>query len=118
MARTRHVWLQDAATRPAVLMAGGVRALKVEVRAESDLQGVLSFLQALETGGKLVRVERLDISRQPNRSEADGSETLAVSATLTGYAIPADVPAAHASAAATVPTTAPALPASPAKGAP
>ncbi|HVT38078.1 MAG TPA: type II secretion system protein GspM, partial [Gemmatimonadaceae bacterium] len=47
IARARHVWLQDAATRPAALSPSGVRTLKVEIRAESDLQGILSLLQAL-----------------------------------------------------------------------
>jgi hypothetical protein len=94
MARTRHVWLQDAATRPAVLAPSGVRTLRVEIRAESDLQGVLSLLQALETGSKLVRVERLDLSRQPNRSEEGGAETLALSATISGFAIPPEAAAA------------------------
>jgi hypothetical protein len=90
VARARHVWLQDAATRPAELSPTGVRALKVEIRAESDLQGVLSLLQALETGTKLVRVERLDLTHQPNRSEEGGAETLALSATISGFAIPPD----------------------------
>jgi hypothetical protein len=88
VARARHVWLQDASTRPATLAPSGVRTLKVEIRAESDLQGILTFLQALETGGKLVRVERLDLSRQPNRSDEGGAETLALAATITGFAIP------------------------------
>jgi hypothetical protein len=90
VAKSNHVWLQDASTRPAALLPGGVRALKVEVRAESDLEGVLSLLQALETGGKLVRVERLDISRQPSRMDEDGAETLALSATVSGFAIPVE----------------------------
>lgn len=88
VARARHVWLQDASTRPAVLSPSGVRTLRVEIRAESDLQGVLSLLQVLETGPKLVRVERLDITHQPNRSEEGGAETLALSATISGFAIP------------------------------
>lgn len=100
IARTRHVWLQDASTRPAAIIGGGVRALRVEVRAESDLQGVLSFLQALETGTKLVRVDRIDISRQPNRSDDSSVETLAVSATIIGYAIPSEAGAAQATRAA------------------
>ena len=88
IARARHVWLQDAATRPAALSPSGVRTLRVEIRAESDLQGILSLLQALETGSKLVRVERMDVSRQPSRSEESGAETLALSATISGFAIP------------------------------
>lgn len=90
VARANHVWLQDAATRPAALSPSGVRTLKVEIRAESDLQGILNFLQALETGAKLVRVERLDVSRQPNRADEASAETLALSATISGFAIPAE----------------------------
>ena len=78
----------DAATRPAVLSPSGVRTLRVEIRAESDLQGVLLFLQALENGAKLVRVERVDVSRQPSRSDESSAETLALSATVSGFAIP------------------------------
>jgi hypothetical protein len=101
VARARHVWLQDAATRPAELSPSGVRTLNVEIRAESDLQGVLSLLQALETGSKLVRVERLDLSHQPNRAEEGGAETLALSATISGFAIPPDAPSGRAAAPAT-----------------
>ena len=88
VARGTHVWLQDAATRPAVLSPSGVRTLRVEIRAESDLQGVLLFLQALENGAKLVRIERVDVSRQPSRSDESNAETLALSATVSGFAIP------------------------------
>jgi len=89
VARKHHVWLQDASTRTATMADGGVRTLHVDIRAESDLRGILDFLQALEGGGKLVRVDRLDISRQPSRSDENGAETLALSATIAGFAIPA-----------------------------
>jgi hypothetical protein len=88
-ARANHVWLQEAATRPASALDGGVRALHVEVRGESDLRGILGFLKTLENGGKLIRVQRLDISVQAGRSDEPGVETLALSASIVGYAIPA-----------------------------
>ena len=88
-ARANHVWLQEAATRPATALDGGVRALHVEVRGESDLRGILGFLKTLESGGKLIRVQRLDISVQAGRSDEPGVETLALSASIVGYAIPA-----------------------------
>jgi hypothetical protein len=88
VARASHVWLQDASTRPATSLDGGVRALHVELRGESDLRGILGFLRALETGSKLIRVQRLDISVQPGRSDQPGAETLALSASIVGYAIP------------------------------
>jgi hypothetical protein len=88
-AKANHVWLQEAATRPATALDGGVRALHVEVRGESDLRGLLGFLKTLEGGGKLIRVQRLDISVQAGRSDEPGVETLALSASIVGYAIPA-----------------------------
>jgi hypothetical protein len=88
IARGTHVWLQDASTRPATALDGGVRALHVEIRGESDLRGILAFVRSLETGDKFLRVQRLDISSQPGRADQPGSETLALSASITGYAIP------------------------------
>jgi hypothetical protein len=88
VARTSHVWLQDASTRPATALDGGVRALHVEIRGESDLRGILEFVRTLESGAKLIRVQRLDISSQPGRSDQPGAETLALSASIAGYAIP------------------------------
>ena len=88
VSRANHVWLQDASTRPATALDGGVRALHVEIRAESDLRGILAFVKSLETGGKFIRVDRLDISSQPGRADQPGAETLALSASIVGYAIP------------------------------
>jgi hypothetical protein len=105
VARASHVWLQDASTRPATALDGGVRALHVEIRGESDLRGILGFLKSLENGGKLLRVQRLDISAQPGRSDQPGTENLAISASIIGYAIP------DPSAAATGPSGTAARPA-------
>lgn len=88
LARSSHVWLQDASTRPATALDGGVRALHVELRGESDLRGILTLVKSLEHGAKFIRVERLDISTQPGRPDQPGTETLALSASIVGYAIP------------------------------
>jgi hypothetical protein len=88
VARANHVWLQDASTRPATALDGGVRALHVEIRGESDLHGILSFIKSLERGSKFIHVQRIDISAQPGRSDQPGTETLALSASVSGYAIP------------------------------
>jgi len=86
VAEGARVWLQDAGTRPAVAADEGVRTLRVEIRAESDLLGTLMFLQALERGEKLVRVDRLDISRSARGDDKD-AETLSIVATIAGFAI-------------------------------
>jgi hypothetical protein len=105
VARENRVWLQDAATRPAVQSPGGVRALRVEMRAESDLRGVLAMLHSLETGGKLVRIDRLDISRLAKTSSGDDSETLAVSATVIGFAIGTEMSTSPATTAVSAPAS-------------
>jgi hypothetical protein len=100
--RTR-VWLQDAGTRPATQTSDGVRTLKVEIRAESDLLGTLMFLQALERGEKLVRIDRLDISRSP-RADAKEGETLSIAATISGFAVGDSSAVSLRSVEASVPT--------------
>jgi hypothetical protein len=86
VAEGARVWLQDAGTRPAIAADDGVRTLRVEIRAESDLLGTLMFLQGLERGDKLVRVDRLDVSRSARVDEKDG-ERLSIVATIAGFAI-------------------------------
>ena len=85
-ARRTRVWMQDAATRPATAGPDGTRALRVEIRAESDLLGALMFLQALERGDKLVRVDRLDLVRSERSRDAE-SEAIAITATISGFAV-------------------------------
>ncbi len=86
IARRSRVLMQDANTRPSITSAEGIRTLRVEVRAESDIQGVATFLQNLEAGQKLVRVDRLEISRVPGLEERNGFETLSIAATISGFA--------------------------------
>jgi len=86
VARRARVWLQDAGTRPATPAAEGVRTLRIEIRAESDLQGALLFLQGLERGDKLIRIDRLDISHAARLDEND-AEVLSIAATISGFAV-------------------------------
>lgn len=85
VARRTRVWMQDAATRPSVAGPDGTRALRVEIRAESDLLGTLLFLQALERGEKLVRIDRLDLVRSQRLGNSD-VEAIAITATISGFA--------------------------------
>lgn len=89
VARRSRVLMQDANTRPSTSSADGIRTLRVEVRAESDVQGVATFLQNLEAGQKLVRVDRLEISRVPGLEDKNGFETLSIAATISGFAFTA-----------------------------
>jgi hypothetical protein len=78
--------MEDANTRPSAASPEGIRTLRVEVRAESDIQGITTFLHNLEAGQKLVRVDRLEISRVPGLEDKNGFETLSIAATIAGFA--------------------------------
>lgn len=95
VSRKARVWLQTANTRPAVSSSDGVRTLRVDIRAESDLLGTLMFLQSLERGDKLIRIDRLDISRTPHADGTDG-EILSIAATVAGFAVGDSVSTASA----------------------
>lgn len=73
-------------TSSAAPLPAGLSALRVELRAESDFQGALEFLDALERGQKIVTVERLDIVRVLRAGDED-RETLSITATVVGYAM-------------------------------
>jgi hypothetical protein len=99
VAERSRVWLQDAGTRPAVIGTDGVRTLRVEIRGESDLLGTLMFIQGLERGEKLIRIERIDVSKSARGDDKD-METLSIAATISGFAV-------GDSTTATAPTSSP-----------
>ncbi|HEX8244132.1 MAG TPA: type II secretion system protein GspM [Longimicrobium sp.] len=86
---------------PARDAGGGITALPVAVIGEADLEGVMTFLQMLETGPKLVRVDELRIEAQDGPVTAGasysptpffvapggGSEVIRFSFTATGYSL-------------------------------
>lgn len=89
-----------SAIAAAAASAAGLRPLRVELRAESDFQGLLGFLDALERGQKVITVERVDVARTFRAGEED-REILTITATVVGYALPI----APAVAGATLPPT-------------
>lgn len=88
-ARRSRVLVQGIESREAAPVDEGVLALQVELRALGDLEGVLTFLHALEQGEKLIRVERLAIERAARyeRSAAPEEQVLALTASLRGFAL-------------------------------
>jgi len=87
-ARRNRVLVQELATRPAEVAPGALARLQVELRAQSDLEGVLGFLVALERGPRLVRVEALAVERTEawaGDAQAD-RETLTLRAAISGVA--------------------------------
>ena len=90
-AHSSRVFLQRSETgTPAA--ENGVAELRVELSAVGDLEGMLSFLQALESGPKLVTIPRLVIGRaeRVNPSESNDEEVLSLTATVNGYALTED----------------------------
>jgi len=84
-----RVLLQEAEARPAQRSRDGVRRLQVQISAESDTEGMLRFLNALERGGKLIVVDRIALNRE-ERSQMKGKPPVAVlslTATVSGFAL-------------------------------
>lgn len=64
---------------------GDVDALRVAIRARGGILAVFTFLRAMESGPRLVRIERIDIVRGSTDESFDG--TLTFTATVTGLAL-------------------------------
>jgi type II secretory pathway component PulM len=90
-----HVFVQRSETE-SPSPAAGVAQLQVELNAVGDLEGILSFLQSLESGPKLVTVHRLGIGKGDRVSigEPRDDEVLSLTAIVGGYALSEPAPAA------------------------
>ena len=62
-------------------------AVRIDVRGRGDLEGLLRWLKALETGPRLLRVERLAVGRLDQGIARDSLdvETLTLGAEIRGY---------------------------------
>jgi hypothetical protein len=72
----------------------GVTALEVRLRAESDLEGLLSFLEALESGPKLLRLGPLQIRASGAGVPyiTSGPEVLTLQLTVAGFSLGENLP--------------------------
>lgn len=85
-AAARRVRLTATEPRPTRRLDASLVAVPLHVEGESDLQGVLSFLESLEEGPKLLQVDGLRIRRRgTTRQGEEEMEVLGFSATVTGY---------------------------------
>ena len=84
-----RVLLQEAEAQSTQRSREGIRRLQVEIRAESDTEGILRFLNALERGAKLIVVDRIALVRE-ERTQMKGKPPVAVlvlTATMSGFAL-------------------------------
>lgn len=72
MARAHDLLVSQTTELAADSLRGGVRVLRLAVRGESDLAGILGFLRAIETGSMSVRVASLQIE-QPRSARASAT---------------------------------------------
>jgi hypothetical protein len=86
-ARGHRVYLHQTEPLPTADAGGGVTTLTVRVRGESDLEGILGFLDAIEAGPRLVRVAQLQIDRAPARAGIGSVQVLSFHLTATGYTL-------------------------------
>ncbi|HEX6913237.1 MAG TPA: GspMb/PilO family protein [Longimicrobium sp.] len=84
-AERSRVAVRQSESRDAGPAGEGLTSLQVDLRGESDLRGVLSLVRALDSGARLVRVERLSIERAATGAPGD-PEKLDFVLTAFGYA--------------------------------
>ena len=86
LAKASRVFVTQVEPRPTVAVEGGLASVSLEVTGESDLEGLLTLLHTLETGPKLVRLDRLEIRhRGAARMAAADVEVLSFHFTATGF---------------------------------
>ena len=86
-AEQSRVRLEQSQGREEGDAAEGVAALGVEIQGTGDLAAVLGFLRALDTGPRLVRVERLALERRSAAGDPAAATVLTFSASLRGFSL-------------------------------
>jgi hypothetical protein len=87
-AAASRVFVQRSETLGVLARGDGITTLRIALRALGDLDGVLHFLDALESGPQLVSVERVALERTVRPGGEDRDEVLiAVSLTISGYSL-------------------------------
>ena len=79
-ARSHDVLVADAVAVGGDSLGGGVEVLRLSLKAESDLAGILRFLRALESGSPTVRISGVSIERARPGSAEDSRELLSLTA--------------------------------------
>ena len=89
-ARRHSVLLEAIESRQPEATGSGLLAVAIEVRGRGDLEGLLGWLRALESGARLLRVDGLTVGRTDAGAEAHAhdTETLLLAATIRGYVLP------------------------------
>lgn len=83
-AETQTMLADDARADPVAHVDSSAMPLRVAIRASGNVRAVVAFLRLMEDGPRLVRVERIGISRGLTGTSEAG--TLTLTATLTGLA--------------------------------
>lgn len=82
-ARQQRVLVEAVESGPAEYLHNGLMAVQVDMRGRGDLEGLLRWLDALETGPKLLRVEHLTVAQVG--SVVLDAETLTFAASVRGF---------------------------------
>ncbi|HEX2202758.1 MAG TPA: type II secretion system protein GspM [Longimicrobium sp.] len=95
-AEASRVLVRRSESREGGAEGSGLLSLQVDLQGEGDLQALLTLLRGLDTGTRLVRVDRLSVERR----EAAGPETAPLSFTLTVVGYTLGVPSSAADSTA------------------
>lgn len=86
-ARRSEVLIQHLEARASQPLRDDVVALEVAIRAESDLEGVLSLLRRLEYGSRLVTVSSVQIEPQGGGEDGEPVAAVLFTSVIRGYMV-------------------------------
>jgi hypothetical protein len=88
VARSSSVLITQNTTRPALQRDDGLRGLQIDIRGESDLEGILKMLDRLESGVKIVQVTTMNMRPGQSESGIDSNEdVLTFDASIVGFGV-------------------------------
>jgi hypothetical protein len=91
LAREAHVHVTQSRTEGTTTLATGVRTLRLGFTAQSDLQGIIAFLDSLDHGDHLVCVEKMTMAILTSVDTSKGVQEIQIQATADGYQVPSNL---------------------------
>jgi len=103
IATEAHAYLSQRRTQGTTTLPTGVRVLRVQITAQSDIQGMIAFLDSVEHGDHLVCVEKMQMAILTSVDTTKGVQELQLTATMDGYQVPSPLDLQGTVAAASAP---------------
>lgn len=91
LAHEARVHVSQSRTEGVTTLSTGVRTLRLGFIAQSDLPGIIAFLDSLDHGDHLVCIEKMQLAILSSVDTSKGVQEIQMTATADGYQVPSGV---------------------------